>query len=41
MTGEETGVDCPPVVGADTNAILAEIGYSYADIEAYRKKGVF
>ena len=40
MTGEETGADCPPpIVGADTNVVLVEIGYRDADIEAYRAKG--
>ncbi len=41
VTGEETGTDCPPpIVGADTNTVLTEIGYSGTDIEAYRAKGV-
>ena len=41
VTGEETGTDCPPpIVGADTNTVLTEIGYSDPDIEAYRAKGV-
>ena len=41
VTGEETGTDCPPpVVGADTNTVLTEIGYSDTDIAAYRAKGV-
>ena len=41
VTGEETGTDCPPpIIGANTDTVLTEIGYSDTDIEAYRAKGV-
>lgn len=41
VTGEETGANCPPpLVGGDTDAVLGEIGYDEAEIDAYRAKGV-
>ena len=41
VSGEETGVDRPPPrVGADTDAILQEIGYDTAGIEDLRRREI-
>ena len=41
VTGEETGADVPPpLVGADTEAVLAEIGYNVSEIESLRERAV-
>ena len=38
ISGESTGVDLPPpIVGADTEAVLAEYGFSHAEIAALRE----
>ena len=41
VAGEETGADVPPpLVGADTEAVLAEIGYNVSEIESLRDRAV-
>ena len=37
ISDEETGASCPPpTIGADTDAVLSELGYSDEDITAFR-----
>jgi len=41
VSGEETGANCPPpLVGADTDAVLGELGYDGNAIQALRESGV-
>lgn len=41
VSGEETGANCPPpLVGADTDAVLGELGYDLNAIQALRDGGV-
>jgi crotonobetainyl-CoA:carnitine CoA-transferase CaiB-like acyl-CoA transferase len=41
ISGEETGPDCPPpLVGADTDAVLGELGYGADEIVALREASV-
>ncbi len=41
VSGEETGANCPPpLVGADTDAVLGELGYDSNAIQALRDGGV-
>ena len=41
VTGEETGADVPPpLVGADTEAVLTEIGYGVSEIQSLRDRAV-
>ena len=41
VSGEATGADRPPpLVGADTDDVLAELGYSPTEIAAFREKSI-
>ena len=41
VSGERPSpINPPPELGRDTNAILAELGYSNDDISEMRKKGI-
>lgn len=41
ISGEATGADRPPpLVGADTDDVLAELGYSPTEIAAFREKSI-